>query len=64
MIEMTIPAMRCGGCARRIANVCADVDPHAQVETDPPSKCVRVDFPQPPEAFAAALSAAGYPPAA
>ncbi len=62
MHELTIPAMRCGGCARGIARVCATVDPAARVEADPESKRVKVESARPREAFAAALSAAGYPP--
>ncbi|KWT69569.1 MULTISPECIES: heavy-metal-associated domain-containing protein [unclassified Variovorax] len=63
MIEMNIPAMSCGGCARGILRVCATVDPQARVETDPKSKRVTVESAEPREKFAAALSAAGYPPA-
>jgi copper chaperone len=63
MIEMTIPAMSCGGCAKGIARVCAAVDPKAKVEADPRSKRLTVESVEPREKFAAALTAAGYPPA-
>lgn len=63
MIEMTVPAISCGGCAGAIARACAAVDPDARVEADTKSKRVKVESAQPREKFAAALSAAGYPPA-
>lgn len=62
MIEMTIPAMSCGGCVRGIARVCAAVDPQAKVEADLKRKHLTVESAQPRERFAAALSAAGYSP--
>jgi len=52
MIEMTIPAMSCGGCARGIARVCATVDPRARVEADPKTKRVTVESLEPREKFA------------
>lgn len=63
MHEMTIPAMSCSGCTRGIARVCATVDPTVKVQADPKSKQVTVESAEPREKFAAALSAAGYPPA-
>lgn len=63
MIEMTIPAMSCGGCAKSIARVCATVDPEAKVQADPGTKRVAVGSREPREKFVAALSEAGYPPA-
>lgn len=63
MIEMTVPSMSCGGCARSIARVCAEVDPAAKVETDPATKQVRIESAQQRQKFADALTAAGYRPA-
>lgn len=63
MIETTVPAISCAGCARAIARACTAVDPDARVEAHTKSKRVRVESAQPREKFAAALSAAGYPPA-
>ncbi|MGE4243642.1 heavy-metal-associated domain-containing protein [Ramlibacter sp.] len=63
MIEMTIPSMRCGGCARGIARVCAEVDPAAKVKADPRTKRVSIDTMQDRAKFVQALSAAGYRPA-
>lgn len=63
MIELKIPSMSCGGCARSIARVCTEVDPAAKVEADPVTKQVRIESVQQREQFTQALAAAGYPPA-
>lgn len=62
MIEMTVPSMSCGGCARSIAKICAAVDPAAKVEADPRAKLVRIESAEPRDRFVEALSAGGYPP--
>lgn len=38
MINLTIPKMACGGCAKSITKIVLDIDANAQVETDPTTK--------------------------
>jgi copper chaperone len=60
MIDLIVPNMNCGGCARAVTRACAAVDPQAKVDIDLSQKRVRIGSAQPREAFAAALSQAGY----
>lgn len=61
MIRFHIPNMTCGGCAKAVTNALLSVDPQARIETDPPSREVRVDSALDASAFLAALNEAGYP---
>ena len=64
MIEMTLPDMSCGHCASVIARTCKLVDPKATVDVDVGTKSVKIDSAEDRADFAAALTEAGYPPAA
>lgn len=61
MFRFQIPNMTCGGCARSVAKALQSVDPHARIETDPPTRAVRVESAADEMAFRAALGEAGYP---
>ena len=62
MIELTLPNMTCGHCVRTVTETVQRVDAQAKVEIDLPTHRVRIESPQPPQAFAAALVEEGYPP--
>jgi copper chaperone len=64
MLEFNVPAMSCGHCVGAVTKVVKEVDPQAKVEVDLDSKKVTVESPQARNAFAEALTEAGYPPAA
>jgi copper chaperone len=64
MIELKLPTMTCGHCVRTVTQTVQAVDAGAKVEIDLPAQRVRIESLQPPEAFAHALSAEGYAPAA
>lgn len=61
MLHFYIPNMTCGGCANSVTKALQSVDPQARIETDPPTRKVRVDSAVNESAFLAALSEAGYP---
>ena len=61
-MEFTIPAMSCGHCVRAITQTLLEADPQAKVTVDLPTQHVSVQTTQPPNAVAAALTEAGYPP--
>ena len=63
MIELTLPNMTCGHCVRTVTETVQRVDAQAKVEIDLPAHRVRIESPQPPQAFTAALADEGYPPA-
>lgn len=61
MLRFTIPNMTCGGCAKSVIRALLSIDPEARIETDPPTREVRVDSSIDEAAFLAVLSEAGYP---
>lgn len=61
MISLHIPNMTCGGCAKSVTRALLSVDPHARIETDTPSREVRLESTSDESALRAALSDAGYP---
>lgn len=61
MLSFNIPNMTCGGCAKSVTKALLSVDPQAQIETDPPTREVRIESALQESAFYAALSEAGYP---
>ncbi len=63
MLELTLPDMTCGGCARGVTAAIKAVDPAATVEADPAAHSVRVTTGASPEAVKTALTEAGFPPA-
>jgi copper chaperone len=64
MLEFTIPAISCGHCVRAVTEAVHEVDAKAQVQVDLARKQVQVQTEAAPAAISAALSAAGYAPAA
>jgi copper chaperone len=64
MIEFSIPAISCGHCARAVTEAVHEVDPKAEVKVDIAAKQVQVQTEAARAALAAALSRAGYAPAA
>ena len=63
MIELTLPTMTCGHCVRTVTQTVQRVDHQATVTIDLPSHQLQIESAQPAQAFAAALTEAGYPPA-
>ena len=61
MLRFYIPNMTCGGCAKSVTKALLSVDPQARIETDPPTREVRVYSDAERGAFLAVLSEAGYP---
>jgi len=61
MLRFYIPNMTCGGCAKSVTAALRSVDPQARIETDPPSRQVRVESALDESAFLAVLREAGYP---
>ena len=62
-IELTLPDMTCGHCAKTVTATVQRLDPAARLTIDLPSHKVVIDSEQPSQAFVAALSEEGYPPA-
>ncbi len=62
-IELTLPDMTCGHCAKTVTTTVQQVDPAAQLKIDLPTHKVQIESTQPAQAFAAALTEEGYPPA-
>jgi copper chaperone len=63
MLELTLPGMTCGGCARGVTAAIKAVDPSAEVVTDVPGRTVRVSTTASAQAVKSALDEAGYTPA-
>lgn len=61
MIELNVPNMTCGGCARAVSNFVRQADPQAQIDVDLQTKIVHIDSAQPREALQKALADGGYP---
>lgn len=64
MITFEIPNMSCGHCVRAITEAVQGVDAQAKVEATLPEHRVQVDSQAPREQLVAALTEAGYAPAA
>jgi copper chaperone len=60
MLELTLPGMTCGGCARGVTAAIKSVDPAAEVMTDVPGRTVRIESSAKAEAIKAAVAEAGY----
>jgi copper chaperone len=56
--------MTCGGCARGVTKAIKNVDPDANIITDPPTRSVKVETTATQDEIASALSSAGFPPIA
>ncbi|AMY71315.1 heavy-metal-associated domain-containing protein [Frigidibacter mobilis] len=63
MIELTLPGMTCGGCARGVTAAIKAVDPTAEVVTDVAARKVRVTTKADTETVKDAVKNAGYLPA-
>lgn len=61
--ELTIEAMHCPACARRVTTAIHAVEPAAQVDIDVPARRVRLAGEADIAAIRQALAEAGYPPA-
>ena len=62
-IEFTLPDMTCGHCVKTVTATVQQVDQAAQLKIDLPSHKVAIESDQPSQAFVAALTEEGYPPA-
>ncbi|MBA3910777.1 MAG: copper chaperone [Rhodobacter sp.] len=63
MIELTVPDMTCGGCARGVTTAIKSVDPRAEVVIDLASHKVQVTTTAGSSAVKAAVAGAGFSPA-
>jgi len=63
MIELTLPGMTCGGCARGVTAAIKSVDPTAQVVIDVASRKVQVTTAADTNAVKDAVTEAGFTPA-
>lgn len=64
MYSFTLPNMSCGHCVASITEALQGADAQARLSVDLASKTAQVDSTLPREALTAALTQAGYPPAA
>jgi copper chaperone len=64
MTEFVLPDMTCGHCVKAVTAAVQALDPAAVVQADLGTQRVRVDSAVPATALAAALTEAGYTPAA
>lgn len=60
-IELKVPNMACGACAKTITQAVIDIDPKASVKADPKSKEVIVHTQASETSVREAIAAAGYP---
>lgn len=63
MIELTLPGMTCGGCARGVTAAIKAIDPAAEVITDVAARKVQVTTKADTETVKDAVKNAGYLPA-
>ncbi|MDD0976234.1 heavy-metal-associated domain-containing protein [Pseudomonas fontis] len=61
MHQFYIPNMTCGGCAKSVTKALLGLDAQANIETDPPTRRVRVTSAQGESALLAVLNEAGFP---
>ncbi|HSI58795.1 MAG TPA: heavy-metal-associated domain-containing protein [Ideonella sp.] len=61
MIELTLPDISCGHCAKTVTQAVLALDPAAQVQVDLASKRVQIASALPREQLEAALREEGYP---
>jgi copper chaperone len=59
-ITLTVNGMNCGHCTQTITKAILAIDPKATVETDIPSKTVKVSSELQNEKISAAVADAGY----
>jgi copper chaperone len=63
MIELTVPDMTCGGCARGVTAAIKAVDPTAEVVIDVASRKVQVTTKADADTVKSAVRDAGFAPA-
>lgn len=63
MIELNIPAIHCGGCAKTVTRLVGEIDPAARVDIDVDSKRVSIETDASRDAIVARLAEAGFEPA-
>ncbi|SMG61340.1 heavy-metal-associated domain-containing protein [Paraburkholderia susongensis] len=61
-MELVIPDMTCGGCAKAVAHALNRVDPAAQIDIDVPVKIARITSALPEQRLIEAIEAAGFHP--
>ncbi len=61
--ELTIDAMHCAACARRVTGAIRTLAPDAKIDIDVAARRVRIDGAADLDAVRRALAEAGYPPA-
>jgi len=64
MLDFKLPDMSCGHCVGAVTQACKEVDANAKVAVDLATKQVQVESSADRQAFATALTEAGYAPAA
>ncbi len=60
-IELKVPNMACGACAKTITQALINIDPRATVKVDPKTKKVTVESNASESSVREAIAAAGYP---
>lgn len=60
-LQLTVPSMACGACAKTITEAIQTVDAGATVEADPATKQVVVTTDSSEDTVRGAVEAAGYP---
>lgn len=61
-INLTLPDMTCGGCAKAVTRAVQKLDPTAVVEADPATHGARITSVASEADLRAALTRAGFPP--
>ena len=60
-IELKVPNMACGACAKTITQAVIELDPKASVQANPKTKQVIVNTKASESSVKDAIAAAGYP---
>ncbi|MFV0244978.1 MAG: heavy-metal-associated domain-containing protein [Qingshengfaniella sp.] len=60
MLDLSLPGMTCGGCARGVTAAIRELDPQAEVETDVENRRARIRSTAPESAIRAAMIDNGY----
>lgn len=60
-VELKVPNMACGACAKTITQAVIELDPKASVKADPKTKQVIVNAKVSKSSVKNAIAAAGYP---
>lgn len=63
MLDLTLPNMTCGGCARGVTAAIKALDAAAELQFDVPARKVKVTTTASAEAVTRAVTHAGFPPA-